>query len=338
MNLFVFEHVCGGGMNGQPIPDEWAAQGAAMLSAVIRDLLDADVSVTTTCDVRIHLPVTKANVVPVDGGSDLDAQFDQLASQADATLVIAPETGDLLERWCRRLEALSACSLGSSPQAVRLCGDKLATAQWLHDAGVPTPETRLAREAMTLGRPGSDSSFSVVVKPRDGAGCEQTSLYEFDKRAPPMSALNGDDNMIVQRFVLGTCVSVSVIVHHQSIQPLPAGLQRIDRHVNQLTYQGGHLPLSDMLQCRATNLATRAVNCVPNLRGFVGVDLILADDERDDTVIEINPRLTVSYVGLSALCQTNLARAILDVDAPLAWRPGALRFDAAGAIAWERMS
>lgn len=79
---------------------------------------------------------------------------------------------------------------------------------------------------------------------------------------------------------------------------------------------GGELPPSPALKARATNLARRGWS-LPCLlaRGFFGLDLILGDDPAGsgDVVIEVNPRLTTSYVGL--LAQGNLAAALLAVVA-----------------------
>ena len=49
---------------------------------------------------------------------------------------------------------------------------------------------------------------------------------------------------------------------------------------------------------------------IPGLRGFVGVDFVLGVDGRA-TVLEVNPRLTSAYVGLSARLGRNLAAEIL---------------------------
>jgi predicted ATP-grasp superfamily ATP-dependent carboligase len=75
--------------------------------------------------------------------------------------------------------------------------------------------------------------------------------------------------------------------------------------------------------------ALTAVSFASNRWGFTGL--------RNDAVIEINPRLTTSYVGLRALAETNLAEALLHValgDAipNLAWRPGVVQFNADGTV------
>jgi hypothetical protein len=55
-------------------------------------------------------------------------------------------------------------------------------------------------------------------------------------------------------------------------------------------------------------------------------------------VIEINPRLTTSYVGLRALASENLAAAMLDVASGrtprLSFADRQLEFDSDGTIRW----
>jgi predicted ATP-grasp superfamily ATP-dependent carboligase len=123
--------------------------------------------------------------------------------------------------------------------------------------------------------------------------------------------------------------------------PLLAGWQNIScrdagpgRRV--LAYDGGELPADEHHSMRAIALARRAVAAVPGLRGFVGVDVVLGDGPRDDVVIEINPRLTMSYVALRRLCIDNLAAALVFPDAPIRWRPGRVAFDAAGRLRAEQ--
>jgi predicted ATP-grasp superfamily ATP-dependent carboligase len=74
--------------------------------------------------------------------------------------------------------------------------------------------------------------------------------------------------------------------------------------------------------------------------GYVGVDLVLgeADDGKDDVVIEVNPRLTTSYVGLRRLVCGNLAAAMLAAargqPVALSFAAGRVVFDADGTCRW----
>ena len=69
--------------------------------------------------------------------------------------------------------------------------------------------------------------------------------------------------------------------------------------------------------------------------GSVGVDLILGADR--DVAVEINPRLTTSYVGLRVLAAENLAGEMIHIAAggvrrPVMWHGGLIRFASDGTV------
>ena len=121
----------------------------------------------------------------------------------------------------------------------------------------------------------------------------------------------------------GRAASVAFLIGPGRRLALPAAAQHLSTD-GRFRYQGGSLPLPPALADRATRIAVRAVDVVEGLQGYVGVDVVLGPsaDGGDDSVIEINPRLTTSYVGLRALARFNLAEAMLAVAAgepPPAW-------------------
>ena len=111
-----------------------------------------------------------------------------------------------------------------------------------------------------------------------------------------------------------------------SVALAPAS-QHIEVHPDgSMHYRGGRVP--QPLPAGVIDLATRAVACVPGLRGYVGVDLVLGDQP---LVIEINPRLTTSYIGLRRLARFNVMQAMLDVldgrsPGSLDYHPGEVTF------------
>lgn len=255
--------------------------------------------------------------------------FCDAVRSAEATLLIAPELDHVLEARCRCIEAEGRCLLGCTAAAVRLTADKLTLARHWGERGVPTPETRLA----TLDEP--PFPFPVVCKPRFGAGSTATVLVRHT--ASYASGATGEDR-IVQPFIPGLPVSVAFLVGSGAMVPLLPAAQHLSDD-GRFHYRGGTLPLSSDLAARAARLGRQALATVPGLRGYVGVDLILGPDTagRDDQAIEINPRLTTSYVGLRDLATTNLAesmlRAALGQPVPTpAWRAGSVSFTADGRI------
>jgi hypothetical protein len=131
---------------------------------------------------------------------------------------------------------------------------------------------------------------------------------------------------------------VAFLLGERSVLPLlPAtqdfSRQRAGQDVEQIHYEGGTMPLPDHLAIRTVELGRKAVTAVSGLRGYVGVDLVLRGQ---DHVIEINPRLTTSYIGLRALAKTNLAEAMLRVveghaGVTVDWNPGRIHFGPQGA-------
>ncbi len=299
--VFVYEFCCAVGVGGS-----LGREGQAMRDAVADDFRRLPGVIVVTLDAANHAE---------------SEQFRELAGSADATLVIAPEFDDLLADRCRWVREAGRELLGPTASAVRLTADKLVLyAQW-RTGFVRTPTTLPAGDP-AVGRP-------AVWKPRYGAGSTDTVLVrtaEDEGRVP-----RGGPELIAQSFVPGRAASVAFLVGPSQTVPLLPTFQHLSDD-GRFTYLGGELPIPPDLAERAVAFGRKAISCVPGLRGYVGVDLVLGDaaDGSQDYAIEINPRLTTSYVGLRALAETNLAGAMLDVCAgrpvEVRWKPGQVRF------------
>src|SRR5262249_11900910 len=133
---------------------------------------------------------------------------------------------------------------------------------------------------------------------------------------------------LAQEFVPGRAASVAFLVGTDRTVPLVPCWQHLSDD-GRFQYLGGELPIPPDLAARAEAVARQAIDCVRGLRGYVGVDVVLG--ETRDWAIEINPRLTTSYVGLRQLAAFNLAEAMLACvgacDWPvIAWHPGTVSF------------
>ncbi len=267
-----------------------------------------------------------------------EAVFRELAGQADFTLVIAPEFKDILATRCRWVEEANGRLLGPSSAAVHLTGDKLAFGWYLHEHHISTPPC----EVFAPGNVNPSFPFPLVCKPRFGAGSLATFLVkDADDLAgcrEQAHAEGWEGEMLVQPYVPGYAASVAFLIGpSQRLALLPAA-QNLSTD-GRFHYLGGTIPLPEDLAQRALRLACRAVEAVPGPRGYVGVDLVLGpnDDGSQDSVIEINPRLTTSYIGLRVLAKANLAEAMLrvvggEIMPPLDWHPDVVHFHADGRI------
>jgi predicted ATP-grasp superfamily ATP-dependent carboligase len=321
--VFVYEDVtatwAGGDEQSRPA-QSLLAEGKAMLDAVTADFRSVSGVVVVTIT---------------------DASFESLAAKSDYTLVIAPECDGRLEELAREAVNGGGRLLGPSPDAIRLTADKLMLARRWEAHGVATPQTWLRIEEPTH-RP-------LVIKPRDGAGSQSIRLWAGgarsgsegetfnDPRDVALASASGstDRPLIAQAYIHGFAASVAFLIGPRSLTPLIPCAQHLSTD-GRFQFQGGRLPIEPHLAERAIRIATAAVLCVPGLAGYVGVDVILGDDGRD-WAIEINPRLTTSYVGLRALANFNIAEAMLaavrgESLPTMEWHAGPIQFTPNGRV------
>ena len=334
MHLFLYEWITGGGLvdHHGPLPESLAREGRAMVEAVAADAVAAGWRVTMLRDMRFaNLVGRGAEMIEVSSRATHDAEFEQHATEADATLLIAPETdGDLL-RLARSTEAIGATLASPSPEFIEATSDKERAARVLSDSGLPTAEAIRIDPDTPLP---VDFPYPAVLKPLDGAGSQDTHLVAQAGDRPPAYAWPRR----LERLVPGAPVSVAVIGKGRG-EPicLPPCRQRIADD-GRFTYLGGSTPLPEGLAARAKRLALASVAALPSLTGYADVDMVLGGDPDDaeDAILEVNPRLTTSYVGLRRATKQNLAAVMLASEAPnLEFDPRPLAFEADGAVYWE---
>jgi predicted ATP-grasp superfamily ATP-dependent carboligase len=332
LNIFIFEYVTGGGfLGGENPPGSLLAEGRAMLRALADDFCRLPgVNVTATCDQRFTLVLPGCQVTEVATADQRDATFNKLAERAEWTVVIAPEFDGLLEDYAGRAVAAAGRLLGPAPEFIAIAADKQRTADWLKAANVPVSEGIRLEKGMQLP---VRFEYPAVVKRLDGAGSMDVCLIPDGESA----LAHGPARFPVrlERFVSGMAASVVVLCGPDSRLALSPCRQKISED-GRFCYQGGTLPLDNDRARRAHQLAVAAVECFPGALGYVGVDMVLGDVPAEDVAIDINPRLTTSYVGLRAAYPGNLAQAMLELAeggcVDLEPLPKRVDFDADGTV------
>jgi len=317
MRIFLYEHFSSREIGGDPSSPLHGIyrEGRAMRDTVAADLHKLD----------------RVEIVGLGERIDDDA-FARFARGAGWSLVIAPELEGELLRLASLVEEAGGRLLGPSIEAIRLTSDKLALAHHWREHGIPTPPT-------TDRAPTACDPFPLVWKPRHGAGSTATFLLRSAVDLPRAELGHAQElphgEMILQEYVPGRGASVAFLCGPRGNVPLLPTFQWLD----EFKYRGGELPIPAELAERAIHLGLRALNCVPGLVGYVGVDQVLGDsaDGSGDFAIEINPRLTTSYVGLRALAEFNLAEMIVRSSTgerieSLTWQPGRVRFGSDGKV------
>ncbi|MFN3476225.1 MAG: ATP-grasp domain-containing protein [Candidatus Methylomirabilales bacterium] len=288
-----------------------------MLKSLLLDFLSLqDHEVITTIDHRLRAKLRLpqgCRVVEVRG--DGKGIFCSLVEKAEAVLIIAPETDSILADLTALVEERGKLLLGSSREAVIATGDKAIAYQRLSGFRVPTPETYEIPFCEDPFPAIEHLGYPVVVKPIDGVGCQGVFVVRKEEEVQPaISALKREttwDRFLLQRYIEGVHASVSLIGNGQEALPLTLNAQEI-RGRKRLRYRGGLTPLQHRLQPKAFENVQGIPSAIKGLKGYFGVDVVLAEDEA--FVIEVNPRLTTSYVGVRKVVKLNLASAILNAS------------------------
>lgn len=307
--VFLYEHITGGGMMNDDVPSPTNSllnEGRAMITAIAEDFLRIrGVQVHLMLDSRLSIEMPPAAVVHrVAGTREFEQTLLQLAAGCQWTLLIAPEFDGILAAIARSAEATGARLLSPCSEVVADASNKRVTSEQLASHQIPVPRAT----SVPAGHPlPSDFCYPAVIKPVDGAGSIDVLLVET-----PDDGGVWHCPMRLEQFCPGIPASVAVLTGGGRSITCPAVRQLLSDD-GRFTYRGGEFPLDGGLARRAEQLATAAVAALqPNI-GYLGVDLVLGADPqgRDDVVIEINPRLTTSYIGLRHAVHENLAELML---------------------------
>jgi len=348
LKIFVYEHLSGGGLlaaSANRLGLDAATQsllreGSAMRNALLMDLAEtAGVQASALVDTRTIAkgapsvaPTHAIDSVGVADFKQWEAAFDRLARDADAAIVIAPESTGQLEQLARRVISLGTPLLGPSLELIALTSNKQGTADYLTAYNIPVPRGFLLPAGASLS---DRANFPLVRKPNDGCGSMQVDLVQHREQEGAHRLAPCDER--VEAYCAGQPASVALISGPQGFIVMPACGQRLTND-GRFTYLGGYSPLEPETDARARNLGTAVGEALPKFVGYLGIDLVLGDaaDGSQDVVIEVNPRLTTSYVGLRQMVQPTPAEIMVRafLGQPLDWSNTgrSIEFDADGTI------
>jgi len=312
----------GGGYANQKLSASILSEGYGMLRSLISDCKAAGHNVTTLLDSRLKTfnPPNEADqTVSVSSPSELSAKLKELSGVADAVYVIAPESGQVLENLVENMEASGGTSLNCEADAIRQVSNKMAAYETMKKRGVKVPETVLLgihEKIENIKRLTKELGYPLVFKPLDGVSCGGLSIVKDEEdiagAVKKVARESIGKQFIAQKVIGGKAASACVISTGDEAVAVTLNRQLVTLAPpdEESGYYGGAVPFDHSLEKEALRAAERAVEAVSGLKGYVGVDMILTEEA--PVVLEVNPRLTTSYVGLRRVVNFNPAEAIVD--------------------------
>ncbi len=290
MNLLAFEYACAGGTGGHTYIDE----GRVMLASLLRDCQKAGLDLLTSLVIpELDCGDLECTLVPVHG-SLMETARDEMEKH-DAVWIVAPEPHGRLLSLTRLAESIGIRLIGSTSPAVEICSDKFLTSRRLAPL-VAMPDSRPFE--------GTYDRFPCVVKPLEGAACDNTFLVKNPQELAALS-LPQEIGFIAQPFIEGDHLSAGIVSHGDEVELLGVCRQNIEIGPS-MHFKGVEGPVEYPHMGKVRQMARTVKEAIPGLHGYWGIDFI--DTNGKLTLIEINPRLTSSYPLYSRVSPFNIAR------------------------------
>jgi predicted ATP-grasp superfamily ATP-dependent carboligase len=321
LKLLIYEHLCGECV-GLDVESNILCEGYAMLRALISDFKMLKHHIITFLDSRMmkfNPPIQADEILSPMSSGDVRRLLREVCRKVDAVYIIAPESNGILEGLVEEVEDSGGIAINCSPKSIGEASNKLNVYEKLKGIGIRVPETvpvNVGEDVKHVRSVARDMGFPLIFKPIVGAGSSGLSIVrdegEIDEAVRKVKCEGSEDFFLIQRFVKGMPASVSVISNGVSALPLTLNAQLMKLASPKLnsSYMGGFTPLRHPAWSEALKVAKSTVECFSGLRGYVGVDMVLTGD--GPFVMEVNPRLTTSYVGLREVLNFNVAGAILN--------------------------
>lgn len=334
--IFVFEFVSGGGFNKIEIPLSLFCEGFAMLKSIIADFKEIGFEVNTLLDYRINWLTQYLKmdyIVQVDKHVDYTEKFKEVLKDCEYCFIIAPEFSNILFHLTKIAKNMNKKILSVDLNGIKLGSSKIETYEFFKTSNVKTPvtflipKTELNFDFEFIFHKFNEIKKPIIIKPDDGVGAE--SIYLIEKKEQLVKFyrnwnkyLDVNRNYIIQEFIRGEDLSVSLIrtnnyrnllISDEYILSINAQLININKLKNEWQYLGGYTPIENHKQIKELIQPLLKKLDLTTFHGYFGIDFI-KDLNNNIHFIEINPRLTTSYIGIRNTLNLNPVELILNPD------------------------
>ncbi len=247
---------------------------------------------------NVNFLVTKTNAQ--------NSYFEKLINldinKCDYFLIIAPETNNLLYQITKIMENKNLNNLGCSSSCIKKAANKWLLYNNFKNTSIQLAESYLIGEnKLNL----NNNFFPAVIKAKYSAGSE-LEIINSKKEFINLNIKNYE-GQIIQKIIKGIPGSLSLAANSKKLQILSFNKQLIASQ--DFSYLGSTINYKFPEQYQLEQFADSIKKEYPNLNGYFGIDFIY--NETGFFLLEINPRITSSFIGLAKI--SNPAKIILDL-------------------------
>lgn len=209
-------------------------------------------------------------------------------SKETELILIAPEKSKVNQRIFTEIEKMNFKILCSSLEVIRTFSSKFETFKKLKQLKIPCIET--TRNMTDL----KGTNSKIVTKPDKGAGSENIQLISqkelFKNKITTQS-------LVFQPFIKGIAGSMTILCANGKGTILSLNKHITKQDGKSLKQVGSIVGGLEYYNEELISLSQSVCSKFPGLFGFIGIDII--NDKKNWKVIEINPRFTTTFCGMS---------------------------------------
>lgn len=328
-NLFIFEYVSGGGFNQMQIPSSLFCEGYGMLKSIILDFKKLNFKISTLLDHRIFFlsSYLRADTIKEARVEDNYIElFKAEVKKCDYCFIIAPEFSNILYQLTKIVRDNNKRILSIDLDGIELGSSKFTCYEYFKASSVNTPQSfiiPLKKDTLDIDfiiQKYNQLNCPIIVKPDDGVGAENIFYFNSENQihnffTSQNNLTDSKRNYILQEFIEGEDLSISLIAHKELLDKfdknhliLAINSQNINIKNDRVKseYFGGYTPVNN-LNIEISNILEKLD--LTKFNGYFGIDFIRKADN-SIFFIELNPRLTTSYIGVRKILSYNPAEII----------------------------
>ena len=301
IKILIYEYVTGGGLINEDLSSTLLNEAKLITSNLYSDMRASDgVSFNFFLDERLNNLVTSESILI--NRKNIKKIYDKdFLKKFDYILPILPETNLDLYKYVKFLEENKINKIISDKKIISLLSNKLSFYNFFISHNINTIPTYAINDIRKIKK-----LKNLIVKDKYGAGCSFVKIF----KGPSDKGFSGyNNNYIVQPYIHGQSYSISAFFSRDDIYLLSINKQ--DIKIKQGFIKLNKIIVNDKtVGCtKIYVLLERIKYMLPKLYGYIGIDIIIND--KGLHLVEINPRLTTSYIGLRETLGINLVNLMI---------------------------
>ena len=301
IKILIYEYVTGGGLINEDLSSTLLHEAKLMTSRLHSDLsISDDVSFSFFLDERLK-NLARPQSILINKQNSNKIYDENFLKKFDYVLPILPETNLSLYKYTKFLEEKKINKIISDKQTILSLSNKLSFYNLFINQKINVIPTYNIKEINKIKK-----IKKLVIKDKYGAGCSFVKIF---KNSSKKDFKDYNKNYIVQPYIDGKPYSISAFFDQNDLYLL--SINRQDIKITKNFIKLNKIIVNDKIvdDTKIYALLEKIKSILPKLYGYIGIDIII--NKKDLYVVEINPRLTTSYIGLNETLGINLVNLII---------------------------